>query len=251
MKYKTTDERLLDIYSDLDNISDFPVKNICKKIAIISTPRCGSSMFCNVLYRTNKFGNPKEWLNMRYLATYAKYFKIKNISLDQYLAFIYRKTTSSNGVFAINFHISQYREMLKLNFNVLNLNFNKVYYLSRKDKIEQAYSYAKATITDQWSSVTQPTNKIKGEIRREEILRALFHIISAESYYNDNLKSHVNKEYVYEDYSDLKNTNIFSEVMLDCDITNFEPTWNTSMKKQRNQLTLNEVAVFKEYLCPE
>ena len=251
MHAKTTDEKLLDIFSDLDKTPDYPIEKIIKKIAIISTPRCGSSMFCNVLHRTQKFGYPTEYFNMSYINAYAIFFQKKNIHLDQYLDFIYRKTTSSNGIFTINFHVSQYIEMLKQNFNLMSLKFDRVCYLARKDKIEQAYSYAKAKLTGQWGVDTKPTQPLEGTIKREIILQALLHIVSSESYYENNLKPYVDKTYFYEDFSDLKNTTIFSEVLTDSNIIDFEPTWITSFKKQRNKQTLSEIAAFKEYIFPE
>ena len=125
MKSKTTDEKLLDLFSDLDKQHDFPVRELQKKVAIISTPRCGSSMFCDILRKTGVIGTPLEWVNMRYLGAYSKYFELNNIDMSQYLDFIYRKTTSPNGIFAINFHIEQYVEMLKHKFNIFDLNFDK------------------------------------------------------------------------------------------------------------------------------
>ena len=72
MKVITTEERLIDIFSDIDKHPDFPIKEITKKVAIVSTPRCGSSMFCDVLRNTDRVGDPKEWINKRYLSAYSK-----------------------------------------------------------------------------------------------------------------------------------------------------------------------------------
>ena len=42
MNKTTTDDRLVDVFRNLEERPDYLIKNIEKKIAIISTPRCGS-----------------------------------------------------------------------------------------------------------------------------------------------------------------------------------------------------------------
>jgi len=248
MKTKTTDELLLDKFYELDKNQDFPVKDIQQKVAFISTPRCGSSMFCDILKGTGKVGLPQEWINMRYISAYAKYRGTSNINMEEYLNFIFRKTTSSNGVFSINFHIEQHADMLKHNFDVFTLNFNHAYYLFREEKIDQAFSLAKASLTDQWSSTTKAVNEVKGEIGRERILQSLMHISQSEQYYNDNLKGRITKEYAYEDFSSLTTTNVFNEIMTDLKITDVERSWATSMEKQQNKTDIVELTKLKNYL---
>lgn len=251
MKLGTTDELLMDLFSDLDRRPDFPVKDIRKKVALVSTPRCGSSMFCDILKRTEKVGDPREWINPRYVEAYGKYFGLNNIDLGQYLEFIFRKTASSNGIFVINFHVEQYKEVLELlKFDVFSLNFDKSYYLYRKEKIDQAYSLAKATITDQWSSRTNAAVEVQGGIGRARILQALIHISDSDEYYNKNMKSRIDREYFYEDFSSLDTTSAFTEVLTDLEITDFEPSWATSLEKQRSREDLSELTILKEYLIP-
>ena len=99
MKVITTEERLIDIFSDIDKHPDFPIKEITKKVAIVSTPRCGSSMFCDVLRNTDRVGDPKEWINKRYLSAYSRYFgiNIKDVDFSKYLDFIFRKTRTNEA----------------------------------------------------------------------------------------------------------------------------------------------------------
>ncbi len=97
MKLGTTDELLMDLFSDLDGRPDFPVKDIRKKVALVSTPRCGSSMFCDILKRTEKVGDPREWINPRYVEAYGKYFGLNNIDLGQYLEVRHTDVCSVRG----------------------------------------------------------------------------------------------------------------------------------------------------------
>ena len=252
MKVITTEERLIDIFSDIDKHPDFPIKEITKKVAIVSTPRCGSSMFCDVLRNTDRVGDPKEWINKRYLSAYSRYFgiNIKDVDFSKYLDFIFRKTTTSNGIFSINFHIYQYAERLKYKFDAFSLNFYKAYYLYRKEKIDQAYSNAKAAITDQWSSDANNTNEIHGEIERSRILQELLYISNSDIYYIKNIRSHINREYFYEDFSSLETTSAFTEILSDLEITDFSSSWASSMKKQRTKDDLSEITKLKKYLSP-
>jgi LPS sulfotransferase NodH len=245
---KTTEEKLYEVFSNLDRRPDFPVEKIRKKIAIVSTPRCGSTMFCDTLKNTGMMGFPKEWINMRYILAYSQYFNTKNIDLDQYLDFIYRKTTSSNGIFSINFHVEQHIEMLKHKFDVFSLNFDKSYYLYRKEKIDQAYSLARASISDQWSASTKASHEIEGDIGHNKILQALIHICDSEKYYEQNIKSSIDNEYYYEDFSLLKSTNAFSEIFEDLELDIPTTTLSTSMKKQSEKEGSLELKQFKKYL---
>lgn len=251
MKQKTTDDMLVDVFSDLDKRPDFPVKEIRKKVAFVSTPRCGSSMFCDILLKTGMVGDPKEWINIRYLNAYAKYLG-KRLTISQYLDFIFRKTTSSNGIFSINFHVDQYLRMLGNNkFDVFTLNFDKSYYLYRKEKIDQAYSLAKAIITDQWSANAGPVNNAQEiMLGKRAMLESLLLIGEWEEYYHNVMKTRIDREYFYEDFSSLDTTSAFTEVLADLGISNLKQSWTTSLVRQRNDQDLSEIASLKEYLLP-
>ena len=172
------------------------------------------------------------------------------MDFSKYLDFIFRKTTTSNGIFSINFHIYQYAERLKYKFDAFSLNFYKAYYLYRKEKIDQAYYNAKAAITDQWSSDANNTNEIHGEIERSRILQELLYISNSDIYYIKNIRSHINREYFYEDFSSLETTSAFTEILSDLEITDFSSSWASSMKKQRTKDDLSEITKLKKYLSP-
>jgi len=214
---KSTDEKLYDIFASLNrkkNKTNATIKP--QKIAIISTPRCGSSLFCDLLANTGQLGDPKEWINMRYISAYSRYFKTPNIDLGKYLKFVIEKTTTNNGCFSINFHISQFIEMHKKGFNVFDLGFDHIYFLSRNDKLAQAYSLAKAQITDQWSSSAKPIKNITGKIPHSAILKSLLHLTESEEFYHAQLKQHVTTEFVYEDFRNINQTDAFKQILIDC-----------------------------------
>lgn len=197
---KTTDERLLERFSVLAEGADFPVAKISRKIALISTPRCGSSLFCDILRATGQAGDPREWINSRYLHAYGRCLKKKEINLNEYLEFIFRKTTSENGTWSVNFHVDQYQYMLKNGFDAFALGFDHVFYLQRRDKVAQAYSLAKAAATDQWSSHTVSKQEKPVKFGRNRVLRSLLQLSEMETFYEKNLQDRVQETFVYEDF---------------------------------------------------
>lgn len=249
MSNKTTDEILVDIFRDLDGRADFPIDEIKKKIAIISTPRCGSSMFCDVLKNTKQCGDPKEWFNHRYFSAYGRFHKIQELNFKTYLDFILKKTTSKNGIFSVNFHVDQYQHLLT-NFRIdpLKLGFDYFYYLNRRDKLAQALSLTKALITDQWTSDTKAVNDLPTAIPRTKVLEQLLFISRSEDFYQSNLQKYVTHEYSYEDFKCPNDTNIFSQVLAECGIPNFPGKWETSMRQQSGSGGTSHLDAIKKYL---
>jgi LPS sulfotransferase NodH len=245
---KTTDEILYDLFADLDKKNeDTNFGPPQKKIAIISTPRCGSSLFCDLLRNTQQLGDPKEWINVRYLAAYSKYFDLQNIDFQQYLAFVIKKTTSNNGCFSINFHVSQYVYLKNKGFDIFKLNFDHVYALSRKDKLSQAYSLSKARITDQWSAATKKVSAIDQSIPTSHIFKSLAHIAESEELYEKDLKSKTTAEFVYEDFINLAETTAFEQIFNDCGITE-NTDISSDFSKQRADGVPVELLKLKQYL---
>lgn len=248
---KTTDERLLDLFSELDGREDFPVAEIRQKAAFLSTPRCGSSMFCDVLRNTGLAGNPREWINMRYIGAYSRYFGVTRVDLTGYLEFIFRKTTTRNGVFTINFHIGQYRELLGRNFDIYGIGIDRSYLLYRDAKLEQAYSLARATLTDQWSADTRPSMEAPERIGHGEILQALAQIVTAEEYCRASLAERIDRAFRYEDFSDLEHTGAFAQVLADLGVEAPDLRPETSLKRQREREAPPELASLRVFLCGE
>ena len=211
----STNERLDDLLAELRQAPDGPMPK--KKIAIISTPRCGSKYFCESLASSGRFGRPLEWMNLNYIAAYPRQLGLKDVPLNQYFEFILAKTTSRNGVFAINFHVDQYRYWREKNVDLLRFGFDKLYYVFRKDKLAQALSFAKAGRSGQWRSTdTAIRDTSAAQIGNSEILLALHNLSVHEDYYKAHLAKHVQHEYCYEDYT--ASDACFRDVLADNDI---------------------------------
>lgn len=249
MSAPTLDERIIQIYRDLENRPDFPRTQIRKKIAIISTPRCGSSLFCDVLLNTGKFGYPGEWFNPRFFLGYRRFFKLTQINLHTYLDFIQKKTTSPNGVFSVKFHVNHYRQLLNNNhFDLFALNFDRIYYLNRRDKLAQAISLRRALLTGQWTSTTRPINNLPEKTSRSSAIEQLLFISKLEDFYESHIKKYVNCTFYYEDFRSLTDTDIFSQIMTDSGASKHNSGWETSMSKQSDSVSKEELVVLKKYL---
>jgi len=244
---KTTDEILFDLMRELSLRKG--VGGHQYKVLILSTPRSGSSMFCDILTNTQKFGEPREWFNMRYINAYARVNNITKIEFPKYVDFIFKKTSSKNGVFSVNLHIEQYIHLKNINFDLLSLGFDKVYYLSRNNKLAQAVSLAKAQLTDQWSSDTKAKSSAEPVISKTNIARALVHIIESDEFYQDNLAKVTKTTFSYEDFSQGDTHTAQRAMFDDLGLPSAGVKFSTQVKKQRNVKSDTKLNEFIDYLC--
>jgi hypothetical protein len=114
-KKSNTDELILNIIEKIDKAQRKNINPI-RKIAIFSTPRSGSTYFCDLLSQTKIIGEPREWFNERFIRAYGRYFNKENIKLWRY---------TSEGIFVkidntdINTNINDSKEMNLITAKVL------------------------------------------------------------------------------------------------------------------------------------
>jgi LPS sulfotransferase NodH len=237
---KSTDERLDGLFAELAQAPDGPIPRT--KVAIISTPRCGSKYFCESLASSGRFGRPLEWVNVLYISAYARLLGLKDVPLNQYFQFILAKTTSPNGVFAINFHVEQYLYWRDKNVDLLRFGFDKLYYVFRKDKLAQALSFAKATRSGQWRSTDRAIRDTSAaEMRNSEIFSALYNLSLHEEYYKAHLVKHVRREFRYEDYT--ASDRCFHDVLADNGIE------HQDIKNFRSDVTIQRASSDAQRIC--
>ena len=231
-KQKTTEQILFDLMVDIDKAVSVSPAETVKKLLILSTPRSGSSMFCEVLHSTGKIGECLEWLNPRYMQAYAQVKQLTQVNINEYLNYIVQRTIGNTGVFAVNVHIDQYLFLLKQSFDVMSLNFDAIFYLERKDKVAQAVSLAKASLSDQWSHDTKPRDNIVGP-DEVDIAGSLHQILHWQKIYRTQLKSKVKDEFYYEEFSNLNDLSAFNGVLASLGVSadkSFVPA--TSLERQ-------------------
>jgi len=205
------------------------------KVAIVSTPRCGSTMFCDTLEKTELFGWPEEWFHDHFIKAYESVLQ-KKFDYKDYLDLITKKTTTDNGLFSANFHVNHYIYFKERGIDLLDLDFDKVFYLQRNDKISQAISLTIARITGQWTQHQPPANTVTEiDVSHSSIINNLHEIMLYEEFYQENLKHYVNREYGYESFT--KNSGDFLDILTQCKVPISEKhQFYTSLKIQRNQL---------------
>lgn len=219
-----------------------------KKIAILSTPRCGSTYFCGMLASTGLFGRPNEWFDPQTLKTYLRHRNIASFNVADYARELLLKTPTDNGVFSVNIHVGQYVYWRTQAFDLLSLGFDKIFYLRRRDQVAQAYSFAKAVATDQWkSSQERRRHKTPDDILDGDILRALALQSQWNGYYDAHLARHVDREFHYEDFAG--NSDIFRTLLRDCGVEGADNIrFTTATEVQRTDDDLRRIRAFKAYL---
>jgi len=163
--------------------------------------------------------------------------------------YIYDKTTSESGIFSIKILVKQYLFFLKeKKFDLLSLGFDDIILVSRRNKIAQAYSFTKASMTDQWTSNTNTLveqNRIN--FKHSDILKNLYNIVFWEEFFELHMSNKINLNYVYEDF--IKQKNFPYEVLKDLKLNvsanvNFE----SQLERQTTQNDLLRIKQFTEYL---
>ena len=244
---KTTDDLLLEKMIELSKNESCNINTIKKKVLILSTPRSGSSMFCDVLSNTKQLGECAEWFNSRYIAAYGKMIGSPNVQFNDYLTFIMEKTVNNTGVFTVNAHIEHMYFFASKKINLLNLNFDVIVYLSRKNKLKQAVSLAKSQVTDSWSSDVEEDKANLDLIKNSHIVNSLKHIVDSEEGYKEKLSQFTNKEFYYEDFSNVGKTTAFDELFKMIDIP-YKGAYAANTVRQSDGLSNNLYTAFESYL---
>jgi trehalose 2-sulfotransferase len=228
-----------------------------RTLIIAATPRCGSNLLCDYLYRTNKLGDPKEYFDddiQRHL-TAIEIHRIQNLInspveyLDNLIA-----NTSSNHVFSFKvmwehftsnvIPIVETTRIAKSNCNSITEFFNPTFiYIKRNDIFLQAVSLYIALKTNKWSKTMEKNYSEQefiphynySEIKKcLELLRSDYS--NWENYFSKN-----NIDYVTIVYEELVNdpvktlTNLFRRISFE-NIHIDEDVLNTSFFKQSNAL---------------
>jgi LPS sulfotransferase NodH len=127
-----------------DAINDFLTVPVTKKVALCTTPRCGSHFLGHQMYAMGAFGYPLEYLNPGNWQVWEQ----RAGSLDT-LDFIKSVRTGPNGLFSVKLHHEHLQAFLKQEQAPLEYKF---IHLCRRDLTKQAISFARAQQTGAWIS---------------------------------------------------------------------------------------------------
>ena len=218
-----------------------------RKIAFLSTERSGSSFLCDALDKTGQFGIPDEYFSLKYINTWAQLNNIADTTLNvnRYLDFLFAKTTSPNGVFSVKIHAYQHAQLKKMGLEFFDMGFDQVYKIARRDKISQAFSFAKADLTKAWQSGDKPIAQV--HVKFTEIARYLQVLADYDQYMAANTDRFSHETIVYEDFAGPQQMEIFNRILTQngCPAAN---DFYTTLKKQSNQEDEAHIAKFRQWL---
>ncbi|MEO1139429.1 MAG: Stf0 family sulfotransferase [Pseudomonadota bacterium] len=131
-------------YRQFDTENDFPEVSITKKVALCTTPRCGSHFLGHQMHAMGAFGYPLEYLNPGNWKVWNK-----RAGSQATLDYIKSARTGPNGVFSVKLHHEHLPAFLKQELAPLDYRF---VHLCRRDLVKQAISFARAQQTGAWIS---------------------------------------------------------------------------------------------------
>ncbi len=174
-------------------------RGVEQSLLILSTPRCGSTLFCEALNNSRQLGVADEWLNYEYFVTWTDVLSLDHFDLQEYINWITRKTLRDTGVLVIHQHIGQVISMNNdFGLSLQSLDFKQTVYLSRRNKIAQAVSLAKAFSTNQFRSYEDVTDV--ANLSFSAIAKALKSITDFDMFAHNNLRTFIDYEWAYEDF---------------------------------------------------
>jgi trehalose 2-sulfotransferase len=137
--------------------------------AVCALPRSGSSLLCELLFDTRLAGAPVEYFDVAQMARLGERWGTHDFSA--YICALLDKKTGPNGVFGFKAHYFQLVEAFpngRLEATFPDLRY---VYISRRNRLRQAISWARAEQTGQWASDHQPTRRVETVFDREQIER--------------------------------------------------------------------------------
>jgi LPS sulfotransferase NodH len=132
-----------------------------KSYIIASLPRSGSQLLASELWKTGRAGAPCEYLfptyDMRPMMN-----RLKSGSPADYIAKLLACRTSPNGVFGLNVHLQHFKAFLRA-YPELTQALSPLTFIhtTRRNKVAQAVSMAKAYQTSAWTSQMKANPTVK------------------------------------------------------------------------------------------
>jgi LPS sulfotransferase NodH len=162
---------------------DWEKRGIHVPYVIFITGRCGSTLLSHMIKDTGLGGVPDEYFNEGFITAFSK--DLDDKTFENYFDFVARKY-SSNWRFGFQIDWYRLRNLKKLiDFsNVFPHNRSTFYYMTRRDIVGQAWSYATAKATGVWHNFVDKS--AQGErppppvLSDEAVWREIWILIEAE-----------------------------------------------------------------------
>ena len=121
-----------------------------KEYMLATLPRSGSTFLSLELWRTGALGAPVEYTNEAFIGPLRQRLAVHS-NKSQYWRGVKTLRTSPNGVFSYKMFMTNYLECADIDKELLQqFSADQVVYLTRKDRLAQAISHAKAIQTGVW-----------------------------------------------------------------------------------------------------
>jgi len=145
---------------------------------VCAVPRSGSSLLCELLFGTGQAGAPAEYFDQALMDRFRDRWGVA--SFEEYMTRLLETKTSPNGVFGVKAHFFQLAEAFPeggLDSALPELQF---VYITRRDHLRQAISWARALQTHRWASDHEVAEEGQEVFRRAQIDRLMAGIAERE-----------------------------------------------------------------------
>lgn len=134
---------------------------ISLKYLLLCTPRVGSNWLAHELRSEGDLGHPYEWFSPAYVKPVLNRLR-EPFERRRYSELVVAGSTSANGVFGLKVQMDQaLRLKAEQGFDILDLGFDKVIWIGRRDVIAQAYSYVRSLKMNVFSRFTEQERKVE------------------------------------------------------------------------------------------
>ncbi len=188
-----------------------------KRVALISTPRSGSKLLCELLMQRG-LGIIREFFHDQYEKSYREIAKKESCSLHAYYEQIVLGAFGRQlNTVVINFHGCQIFERIRRGLAIDDLAIDYFIYIERKDVLAQAYSLVKARKSDVWSDRTRKRarlddNDIDVAIDRSMVERAMKEISVEKRRIKEYFSNRICKTVYYEELVSEKREILLKEI---------------------------------------
>ncbi|GAA0856829.1 hypothetical protein [Aliiglaciecola litoralis] len=207
------------------------------KIALVSTPRVGSTMFSNKLSPIAGKSIYREWLHDKYCIAFQQ-LTGKDFDPFVYLEQVLNLFNPKTNTFILNVHIHQY-EYWKTNYQIdvfEYFQFDRVYYIRRDNFFDQVFSFAIAMKSGLWGSEIEEALKIgkdyKVLVSEEDIVTAITFLKKQQENYKILVEKHTDYIFSAERIMENQGTDEVSYLIKDVGI---DIPDNIILKTQRHQ----------------
>lgn len=224
-----------------------------RKYLLLSTPRVGSTLLTKRLKETKVLGESEEWFTPPLVDAVLNTLGTKTLDTDQYFQMVLNATVGESRVFGLNLHVHQYVNLLKTGVDLMNIGFDRVYWLRRRDKIKQAYSWCKAHTTQCFSKDDEVAagfpEGLDVDLAPSQVAEFLRMICSDCEYYEREFKPKhkVDREFFYLDIVADNCQEAVNGILADFGYPPYELAPRLPMKAQTRDFEKEQINRLKQY----